>query len=179
MVPVRRSPSAATIVAVPLPAKVPSAVGAPLPSIWTVTFPRWLLTPGTSPVNAPVTELTLIVPAPAPLMGRSVPPAFAVAGAGVMTPSASTRPASATMVGERPRRGMDLNMRVSFSRGFASGGGSRREAPPGHSWTVRRSVADGARQREVHGGRERDPVEGAGHHVLAVRALLAVDERDE
>src|SRR3954469_12504234 len=168
MVPVRRSPSAATIVAVPLPAKVPSGVGAPVPSIWTVTFPRWLLTPGTSPVNAPVTELRLIVPAPAPLMGRSVPPAFARADAGVMTASASTRPASATRVGERPRRGMDLNIEGLLLEGFQSGG-ALGESPSRHGGADPRSVADGARQREGHRGRERDPVEGAGHHVEPAR----------
>ena len=102
MVPVTWSPFAATSVAVPLPAKVPSAAGAPAPSMWTVMSPRWLLTPGTTPVKAPVAGSRLIVPVPAPLIGRSVPPAFASADAGLRSASASTIRRARRLFARRP-----------------------------------------------------------------------------
>src|SRR4249919_1414065 len=93
MVPVIWSPFAATIVPVPLP-KTPSGVIATAPWRLTVYFPRWVATPVPSAVKAPVSTLRLTVPEIVPFTGRSVPPAFAGAEAGLIATTARARPAS-------------------------------------------------------------------------------------
>ena len=68
-VPVSWSPLAATIVTVPLPVTVPSPENVLTPCRRRVCFPRWLTTPDSSPVRAPVAVLMLIVPLLRPRMG--------------------------------------------------------------------------------------------------------------
>jgi len=68
-VPVTLSPLAATIVTVPLPVTVPSPENVLTPCRLRVCFPRWLMTPDSSPVRAPVAVLMLIVPLLWPRMG--------------------------------------------------------------------------------------------------------------
>ena len=68
-VPVTWSPLAATIVTVPLPVTVPSPENVLPPCRRRVCFPRWLMTPDSSPVRAPVAVLMLMVPVLLPRMG--------------------------------------------------------------------------------------------------------------
>lgn len=68
-VPVAWSPLAATKVTVPLPVRVPSPESVLTPCKRRWTAPKWLMTPDSSPVRAPVAVLMLIVPVLLPRMG--------------------------------------------------------------------------------------------------------------